>query len=159
MNKAFIKKKKIHPFTGNLEFKLEDHIHYPLYSWPLTPVTYRVDFSGGSVRAEELVLLAGSKQTPCQLSNIVCRGDGTLLSADVTFMTDLPSGGSSIFRLEKGTPVVFEDPVTVTDLALPMVLLAKLGVPNVRLTTSPVSTPLKVAPITLASVKALYTLL
>jgi len=115
VNNAFIKKKDIHSFIGSLEFKLEDHIHYPLYNWPLTPVTYRVDFSGGSVRAEELVLLFGSKQMPCQFSDIFCRVDGTVLKADITFMTDLPSGGSRIFRLEKGTPVVFEHPVTVTE--------------------------------------------
>lgn len=115
LNKAFIKKKDIHPFTGSLEFRLEDHIHYTLYSWPMTPVTYRVDFSGDSVRAEELFLLFDSTQTPYQLSDMICRDDGTLLSADVTFMTDLPSGGSRIFRLKKGTPVAFEYPVTITE--------------------------------------------
>lgn len=115
MNKAFIKKKDIHSFNGRLAFKLEDNIHYPLYSWPLTPVAYRVDFSEDSVRAEELVLLFGSKQTPYQFSDIICRDDSTLLSADVTFMTDLPSGGSRIFRLEKGTPDTLKCPITASE--------------------------------------------
>lgn len=108
MNKAFIKEKETHFFRESLAIRLEDHIRYPLYSWPVTPVTYRVDFSGDNVRAEELVLSCGFNQQPCQFSAVVCRDDGTLLLADVTFMTDLPSGGSKTFRLDKGTPVNYK---------------------------------------------------
>lgn len=115
MNRVFIKKKEIHTFLGSLEVRLEDYIRYPLYSWPTTPVTYRIDFSGDNVCTEELVLSCGSKQLPCQFSDVVCRDDGTLLSADVTFMADLPSGGARIFRLVKGMPEVFECPVTISE--------------------------------------------
>ena len=115
MNKAFIKEKEIHKFFGSAIFSIQDHIKYPLYDWPLTPVTYRVDFSKDSVRANELVLLLESKQIPCQFSDIICRDDGTLLNADVTFMTDLPSGGSKMFSLEKGNPVFIESNVKIQE--------------------------------------------
>lgn len=114
MNKPCLKEKLVYRFDGKTDFTLEDRIRYPLFSWPPTPVSYRVDFSAEPVRAADLSLFLDGVQIPFQFSNTVCREDGLLLCADVCFITDLPSGEKRVFRLEKAKPAEFQSGFAVS---------------------------------------------
>ena len=115
MPAAFIKEKKVHRFTGKLDFEISDHIKYPLFSFPLTPLTYRVDFSGGGVRADGLSLFCEGERLLFQLSSTVC-GSGFLDYGELTFYADLPSGASRRFSLVKSAGEEFKNPLQQTVL-------------------------------------------
>ncbi|MGI5895254.1 MAG: hypothetical protein ACOX6P_11845, partial [Candidatus Merdivicinus sp.] len=91
-------------FTGQHKFVLADHIRHPLFWWPQTLLGYRMDFSAVKIWSEkELALVedeTGEEQA-FQLSDVVRAEDGTVKTAKIHFLSDLPSGGKRSFTLEK----------------------------------------------------------
>lgn len=89
-------------FAGSHTFEIRDRLKHELYWWPETLLTYRLDFSAIQVAAASLRLTDLSTQQPVsyQLSDMTRDESGRLLSADLSFMTDLPSGETRSFRLD-----------------------------------------------------------
>ena len=94
------------PAQGSVRFEIKDEIASPIYSWPRTLVTYPVDFSQAKVRADQLSLQneSSSQPEPFQLSGVKTADDGTLLFAQVSFFSDLPSGADRTFVLSAAAP-------------------------------------------------------
>ena len=89
---------------GGLRLELKDEIKSPVYSWPRTLLTYPVDFSQAKVKPEQLTLQNQGTGKPelFQLSQVKKADDGTLVFADVSFISDLPSGADRVFVLGTG---------------------------------------------------------
>lgn|GEM_PF-509584 len=92
---------KVIRFTGSHTFEICDHLKHELYWWPETLLTYRLDFSAAPLNAASLQLMDMSTQQPVsfQLSGITRDESGRLQFADLSFMTDLPSGETRSFHL------------------------------------------------------------
>jgi hypothetical protein len=101
--------KKAFSFDGTLLFELKDHLKHPLFWWPDTLLMYPVDFRGCRVKPDELSLwsVGEDRQVPYQLSDVRTDESGCLLSADVSFISDLPSGGLRQFLLARRPPEPF----------------------------------------------------
>jgi hypothetical protein len=91
------------PTGGALRFEIRELIEHPFYAWPRTLLTYPVDFSAASARADQLTLvnLETGRAEPFQLSGAQVE-DGRLRFAHVHFFSDLPSGATRRFELKLG---------------------------------------------------------
>ena len=107
---------------GGLTIQLKDHLKLPVMSWPMTLLEYQVDFSKAPVNPGEVVLI--EKQTgiaiPYQLTEMVL-SNGKVKSANLSFLSDLPSGSDKQFQLllRQNAPAglqqgKIQNPVTVT---------------------------------------------
>ena len=99
-------------------------------------VTYPVDFSRVKVRSEQLSLQNGSSSQPepFQLSGIKRADDGTLLFAQVSFLSDLPSGADRTFNL--GTAAPEKQAAGIPETTQDGVIEVDAGTLKVRLPTS-----------------------
>ncbi|MCD0490331.1 fibronectin type III domain-containing protein [Pedobacter sp. MC2016-14] len=81
---------------------LKDDLNHAAFSWPLSVLQYRIDFTAASVKQNELNLTEGltGKEVAFQLSSPVLK-NGILQEATLSFMSDLPSGTNKLFRLVK----------------------------------------------------------
>jgi hypothetical protein len=100
--------------------------------WPQTLVTYAVTFTGSPVKANALRLVdEQGLEHPYQLSRVVKKRDGSLVSARVSFLAALAKNGSYHYQLLPGKPDGVTNPVTVT--ADPNYLVLDNGVTAIRL--------------------------
>lgn len=107
--------KPIIRFCDRHTFELKDRLRHELYEWPDTLLTYRLDFSGDRVFADRLALFdsATDEQVPFQLSTVQLAGDGSLASAQLSFIAGLGSGEERRFMLAKERPQPFPEAVKV----------------------------------------------
>ncbi len=84
-----------------LEFSKTDHICLPTYSWTRTLVSYPVAFSPAIVSDEDICLIdeTSGKAVPFQISDKVSE-NGKVVSGNLNFFTELPSGGRFSYRLQ-----------------------------------------------------------
>ncbi|MBS3763314.1 MAG: hypothetical protein KGZ25_08440, partial [Planctomycetes bacterium] len=72
-------------------------------NWPETMVTYRVEFGPGQGNSKKLRLLDSEGEgTPLQLWHVKTHEDGSIASARLSFMAELPKNGSYRYRLVRG---------------------------------------------------------
>ncbi|MGI6313969.1 MAG: hypothetical protein ACOXZI_06610 [Candidatus Cryptobacteroides sp.] len=86
-----------------ITFSMKDNINLPTYSWPSTLISYSLNFSEGVSGESDLILtdnLTG-ETVPFQFTNVIKRG-GKIYSADINFITHLPSGGKFSYSLKTG---------------------------------------------------------
>src|SRR5574344_203 len=88
------------PKGGSLTFSKTDFINIPIYDWPRTLLSYRVNFGDDGISESDLCLKdnQSGKYVPLQLSDIQT-ADGKLISANVNFFAELHSGGKFSFTL------------------------------------------------------------
>jgi len=85
--------------NSKLTIELKDVINVQTYSWPKTLLTYPIRFSEGiSVDNLELKNSTSGSAEPFQLSNVKLLNN-KIVSADLSLITDLPSGGSFSYEL------------------------------------------------------------
>jgi hypothetical protein len=98
--------------SQTLHFVLKDHLHHPLYWWPRTLLSYPVEFKNVDLSSQELALHdEQGTSVPYQFSNVRWNGSH-LLSAIISFFSDLPSGGQHDFTLMRGTSTASISAVT-----------------------------------------------
>jgi hypothetical protein len=104
-------------FADKHLFHIKDDLKHPYFWWPETLVTYSLDFSADQVAPDLLALynLTANEEVPHQLSNVELDPAGYLLSADVSFLTDLGSGEERRLELAKvASPRKFAPAIAVT---------------------------------------------
>ena len=98
------------PAEGALEFKLEDKLHLPTFTWPRTLLNYAVRFPARpDARLLRLRDLSSGKEVPFQLSQV--RDDFAIVS----FFSDLPSCGLRRFELSRSAPTAAPAGVTLVN--------------------------------------------
>ncbi|GHO80500.1 hypothetical protein KSD_82710 [Ktedonobacter sp. SOSP1-85] len=87
--------------TG-ITFKLKDELHHPQFCWPRTLLSYPLIFEPEGIRADQLHLIdqETGKEVPFQLTEQQTNGID-LVSARLHFFSDLPSGATRCFRLQR----------------------------------------------------------
>lgn len=80
--------------------KLKEYMGLPNYTWPRSVVTYPLTFEADT-DLSRLMLTENGECLPLQVSNVKKNSDGTV-TADVSFVTDLPCGAEKTFCLESG---------------------------------------------------------
>lgn len=110
------KEKQVIRFKDSYTFHLKDDINHILFWWPNTLLTYSVEFSLDPLNEQELALFDAmtGDQVPFQLSRIHYDDVGNMITADVSFMTDLGPGEERRFILRKEKPQQFPEAVKVT---------------------------------------------
>ncbi|PWJ56897.1 hypothetical protein CLV98_1096 [Dyadobacter jejuensis] len=88
--------------NGQAIFVLQDHLHHAFYWWPTTLLNYQVQFDG-PINSQDFKLVHQEKnqEVPFQFSNARTTADGRYL-VTLSFLSDLPSGTTKTFVLEKG---------------------------------------------------------
>lgn len=114
--------KNLHDFNESIHFHtqhtftLTDRIKHPLFWWPKTMLTYKMNFSGAQIPGEEALSLENGETgeaLPFQLSQVQRCPEGFLTSATLHFLADLPSGETRSFILKKEPGKHFKKAVTV----------------------------------------------
>ena len=83
-----------------LIISINDDLKLPEISWPQTLLEYPVDFSAHPVNAEDLILIdqLKNKAVPFQFSDVKMK-DGKINTANLCFISNLPSGANLEFHL------------------------------------------------------------
>jgi len=90
---------------GSLRFDLTERIQHPHFWWPRTLLNYHVVLDGNSASTDTWTLTeeTSGKQVPLQISDLR-KENGKLVSATVSFFSDLPAGGHYSFLLKTRNP-------------------------------------------------------
>ncbi|MGN6504759.1 MAG: hypothetical protein ACTHM6_04265, partial [Tepidisphaeraceae bacterium] len=125
------------PSDGQLTLELHDDINSPVYHWPRTLLTWQVDFSAANLRPDQLGVTREPQggNEPFQLSDIQTRPDGTLASAKLSLISDLPPGGTRRFVVS-GTHAKSATEPAVREAAHGNVIEIDAGAMRVRLPAS-----------------------
>src|SRR3954447_6666088 len=86
--------------TDSVDFILKDDVRLAGFSWPVSRVSYPIEFTTPDARPERfrLIDLAGNRTTPFQLTGVAL-DQGRVSKATLHFLSDLPSGAERSFRL------------------------------------------------------------
>ena len=90
---------------GTLRFDLTERIQHQHFWWPRTLLNYHVVLDGETAPTETWTLTEeiSGKQVPLQISDLR-KENGKLVSATVSFFSDLPTGGHFSFLLKTRNP-------------------------------------------------------
>ena len=90
---------------GSLRLELTERIQHPHFWWPRTLLNYHVVLAGDSAPTDTWTLTeeTSGKQMPIQISDLR-KENGKLVSATVSFFSDLPTGGHYAFLLKTRNP-------------------------------------------------------
>lgn len=102
---------------GTLRFELTERIQHPHFWWPRTLLNYHVVLDGDSAPTDTWTLTeeTSRKQVPLQISDLR-KENGRLVSATVSFFSDLPTGGHYSFLLKTRNPGKGDQAATGSDL-------------------------------------------